>query len=79
VEGLRDICVKLNIQILFYGDRLVPLLASCIDPFLEEITQASEDDIADVGPRHFPDLSDWWQAVDDISMCQSKLENSLKL
>jgi hypothetical protein len=57
MERLSYVSIKLDVQVTFNGDFSISLLAPLFDPILEIITQASENNITNVGAGHFVDLS----------------------
>jgi hypothetical protein len=57
MEGLGNISIKLDVQIMLNGDFRISLLTALVDPILEIITQSSIDYITNVTPWHFVDLS----------------------
>jgi hypothetical protein len=68
-----------DVELLFYGDLLVALLASLIDPFLELITQASKTDITNICAGHLPDLPRNWEAVHHLLMGKCELQDQVQL
>jgi hypothetical protein len=68
-----------DVELLFYRDLLVALLASLIDPFLEIITQASKDDVTNIGAGHLPDLPRNRKAVHHLLMGKCELQDQIQL
>jgi hypothetical protein len=75
MESLGDVFVQLDIQIFIHCDIVISLFASLVDPRLELVSEAGEDDVTNVTTRHLPDLSDRWETIIDDLVGESVLQN----
>ena len=55
--SLSDASLELNLQTVLLGEMLVAVLTAFLNPLFEGVTDEGMDDVADIGPWHFPDLS----------------------
>ena len=56
-ESCSYLRIHIDCEVLIIDDLIVPLLDLAIDPLLEEIANASVDNIGDVSPRQLFNLS----------------------
>ena len=52
MEGLGDVGIELDVEVLLDRQLLIPFQASLLHPVLKRFTQDGEDDVADDLNRH---------------------------
>ena len=78
VEGLGDVGIELDVEVLLDRQLFIPLLASLVDPCLERFPKDGENDIANICSRQLPDLPFWRKGINHTCMGQSILEDFLQ-